>query len=124
MTAIAEISRALNGLSRQPHGAARIAAAERLVDRAAETGDRPLLVEALQEQISAYNMGGERERMLVPFARTLKMWDDRPQDFGQRARHRLFWQFKWASTGMTWHPEVPLSTVRHWLDEMERRYRI
>ena len=124
MTERSEVSQALNELVRQPYGAARTAAAERLVDRAAQTGDRPLLIEALQEQISAHNMGGERPRMLVPFARTLKMWDDRPEDFDRRARHRLFWQFKWASTGMVWHPDVPLSTVRHWLDEMERRYRI
>jgi len=124
VTVVAEITRALNELDRQPHGAARIATAERLVDRAAETGDRPVLIAALQEQITAYNFGGESQRMLVPFARVLKMWDDRPEDFDDYARYRLFWHFKWASTGMIWHPDVPLSTVRHWLDEMERRYRI
>jgi len=124
VTLVAELTRALNELDRQPHGAARIATAERLVDEAAETGDRPVLIAALQEQITAYNFGGESQRMLVPFARVLKMWDDRPEDFNDYARYRLFWHFKWASTGMIWHPDVPLATVQHWLDEMERRYRI
>jgi len=122
VTLVAELTRALNELDRQPHGAARIATAERLVDEAAETGDRPVLIAALQEQITAYNFGGESQRMLVPFARVLKMWDDRPEDFNDYARYRLFWHFKWASTGMIWHPDVPLATVQHWLDEMERRY--
>jgi tetratricopeptide (TPR) repeat protein len=124
VTLVAELSQALHDLEQQPHGAARVAAAERLVERAAETGDKPLLIQALQEQISAYNFGGESQRMLVPFARVLRMWDDRPQDFGEYARYRLFWHFKWASTGMIWHPDVPLATIRHWLTEMERRYRI
>jgi hypothetical protein len=122
-TTKAEVSEALRGNADAPYGPVRSAYAERLVQAAEQTGDRPLTVQALQELISAYEFGGEAPRMLVPFARVLRMWDDDPADFDRWAIHRLHWHFKWVTSGMISHPSVPLSTMHKWLAEMEQRYR-
>ena len=77
---------------------------------------------ALQELISAYEFGAEAPKMLVPFARVLRMWDENPADLDRWSTHRLHWHFKWVTSGMISHPSVPLSTMYKWLGEMEQRY--
>lgn len=119
-----EVHDALQDNAMRPYGPARSARAEQLVERAAQTGDRPILVHALQALITAYEYDGTSDRMLVPFARVLRMWDDRPEDFDEEAAHGLHWHFKWVSAGLIWQPNVPLATIERWLDEMERRYRL
>ncbi len=119
-----EVHDALQDNATRPYGPARSARAEQLVEQAAQAGDRPTLVHALQALITAYEYDGSSDRMLVPFARVLKMWDDRPEDFDTDAAHGLHWHFKWVSAGLIWQPNVPLATIERWLDEMERRYRL
>src|SRR6185369_3597112 len=121
-TTKAEISAALLENGDAPYGRARTAYAEQLVEAATATGDRPLTVRALQELISAYEFGAEAPKMLVPFARVLRMWDENPVDFDRWSTHRLHWHFKWVTSGMIAHPSVPLSTMYKWLGEMEQRY--
>jgi hypothetical protein len=118
-----EVAAALHENQHAPAGHVRIARAEQLVEAAAQTGDRPLTIEALQHLIQSCEYGGEGDKMLVPFARVLKMWDENPADFDASRTHSLFWHFKWVSSGMIQHPKVPLATMRRWLDEMGRRYR-
>jgi tetratricopeptide (TPR) repeat protein len=117
-----EIAHALAHVWEIPAGPARAARVEQLVEAAAATGDRPLLVRALQSHIQALEYSGENDRILVPFARVLKLWDDNPADFDQRAVHSLFWHFKWVTGGMIDHASVPLSTMEGWLREMATRY--
>lgn len=117
-----DIAAALRDNDAAPLGRARAARAEQLVEAAAQTGDRPLTIRALQDLIQAYEFGGEGDKSLVPFARTLRMWDENPGDFDERTTHSLFWHFKWITGGMISHPNVPLATIREWLDEMGRRY--
>jgi tetratricopeptide (TPR) repeat protein len=62
--------------------------------------------------------------MFVPFARLLRMWDERPEDFDAYETHSLHWVFKWMSAGMLDQPHVPLASVEKWLGEMEHRYRL
>jgi tetratricopeptide (TPR) repeat protein len=119
-----EVHEALRDNATRPYGPARSARAEQLVEQATQTGDRPVLVRALQALITAYEYDGSSDRMLVPFARVLRMWDDRPEDFDEHASHSLHWHFKWVSAGLIWQPNVPLATIGRWLDEMERRYRL
>jgi tetratricopeptide (TPR) repeat protein len=119
-----QVHEALRDNATRPYGPARSARAEQLVELAAQTGDRPMLVHALQALITAYEYDGTSDRMLVPFARVLKMWDERPEDFDEEAAHGLHWHFKWVSAGLIWQPNVPLATIERWLDEMERRYRL
>lgn len=119
-----QVHEALQDNATRPYGPARSARAEQLVELAAQTGDRPMQAHALQALITAYEYDGTSDRMLVPFARVLKMWDERPEDFDEEAAHGLHWHFKWVSAGLIWQPNVPLATIERWLDEMEHRYRL
>lgn len=123
MTDRAEIAAALDENEQAPHGPVRSARAQHLVELAGEAGDRPLLIRALQELINAHEFDGHSEKILVPFARVLRMWDEDPSDFDERAMYGLHWHFKWVTSGMLWQPDVPLASIHRWLGEMENRYR-
>ncbi|PNG17522.1 hypothetical protein [Streptomyces cahuitamycinicus] len=110
--------------SGQPEGPARNARAEELLT-AAEKLNVPLaVIEALGHQLKVYNYSSEKGKMFVPFARLLRMWDERPEDFDAYETHSLHWVFKWVSAGMLDQPHVPLASIEKWLGEMEHRYRL
>ncbi|MBZ4321371.1 tetratricopeptide repeat protein [Streptomyces huiliensis] len=108
----------------EPEGPARNAVAERLVEEAGQADDTGLLLDTLFNLLSAYNFSSESEKMFVPFARVLRMWDERPADFDAYAEHRLHWMFKWVASGMLDQPDIPLASVEKWHAEMEHRYRV
>lgn len=120
---VAEIQAALAENARTPNGPVKIARAEYLVDAAEAAGDSSVYAHALLDVINAYEFGAEQSKMLVPFARLLRLWDGDAAAFDQYRRHSLFWCFKWATSGMVSVPQVPLSSVAGWLGEMESRYR-
>ncbi|MFD1658346.1 tetratricopeptide repeat protein [Streptomyces caeni] len=108
----------------QPEGPARNARAEQLLVEA-EKLDIPLaVIEALGHQLKVYNYSSEKDKMFVPFARLLRMWDERPEDFDEYEVHSLHWVFKWMSAGMLGQPHIPLASIEKWLGEMEHRYRL
>ncbi|GGX21747.1 tetratricopeptide repeat protein [Streptomyces lomondensis] len=108
----------------QPEGPARNARAEELL-AAAEKLNIPLaVIEALGHQLKVYNYSSEKGKMFVPFARLLRMWDERPEDFDEYETHSLHWVFKWVSSGMLDQPHIPLASIEKWLGEMEHRYRL
>ncbi|MFF5961044.1 tetratricopeptide repeat protein [Streptomyces luteogriseus] len=110
--------------SGQPEGPARNARAEELLT-AAEKLNVPLaVIEALGHQLKVYNYSSEKGKMFVPFARLLRMWDERPEDFDEYETHSLHWVFKWVSSGMLDQPHIPLASIEKWLGEMEHRYRL
>ncbi len=110
--------------SGQPEGPARNARAEELL-AAAEKLNVPLaVIEALGHQLKVYNYSSEKGKMFVPFARLLRMWDERPEDFDEYETHSLHWVFKWVSVSMLDQPHVPLASIEKWLGEMEHRYRL
>ncbi|MEU0335302.1 tetratricopeptide repeat protein [Streptomyces sp. NPDC006193] len=118
------LRRALAENAEQPEGPARNARAERLLAEA-ERLDVPLaVIEALGHQLKVYNYSSEKDKMFVPFARLLRMWDERPEDFDEYEAHSLHWVFKWMSAGMLDQPHIPLASVEKWLGEMEHRYRL
>ena len=119
----AEIWAALAANNDRTDPAARAARAEYLVDAAEATGDTLLLVTSLQQLISAFEFNGESDKMLTPFARVLRFWDTEAGSFDSPRRHTMFWQFKWTTSQLLTLPQVPLGTIRQWLDEMESRYR-
>src|SRR5215831_11582776 len=81
-TTRAELRRALDdNFYEQADPAVRIRRAEHLVDAATQLGDPPLLILALLDLIAALRSSSRNHRILVPFARALKMWDDNPADF-------------------------------------------
>lgn len=108
----------------RPEGPARNARAEHLLVQAERLGVPLAVIEALGHQLKVYNYSSEKDKMFVPFARLLRMWDEHPEDFDEYETHSLHWVFKWMSAGMLNQPHVPLASIEKWLGEMERRYRL
>ena len=118
------LRRAMAENSEEPEGPARNARAEQLLGEA-EKLDVPLaVIEALGHQLKVYNYSSEKDKMFVPFARLLRMWDERPEGFDEYEVHSLHWVFKWMSSGMLGQPHIPLASIEKWLGEMEHRYRL
>ncbi|MEW2401564.1 tetratricopeptide repeat protein [Streptomyces sp. NPDC046862] len=106
----------------EPEGPARNARAEHLLTQAERLNIPLAVIEALGHQLKVYNYSSEKDKMFVPFARLLRMWDERPEDFDEYETHSLHWVFKWMSAGMLNQPHIPLASIEKWLGEMERRY--
>ncbi|TXS09777.1 hypothetical protein EAO70_34520 [Streptomyces sp. adm13(2018)] len=106
----------------RPHGLPRTVTAEELVE-AAEPFDKPdVLVTALLELMSAYEFTGEHRKSPVAFARLLKLWDTAPESFSQWEAHQVFWRFKWVTTSLLQVPEMPLTSIGSWIEQMRTRY--
>ncbi|MFJ9040158.1 tetratricopeptide repeat protein [Streptomyces sp. NPDC102406] len=118
------LRRAMAENAAQPEGPARGARAERLLVEAEKVGEPLAVIEALGHQLQMYNYSSEKDKMFVPFARLLRMWDERPEDFDAYETHSLHWVFKWMSGGMLNQPHIPLASVEKWLGEMEHRYKV
>ncbi|WP_030346517.1 hypothetical protein [Streptomyces sp. NRRL S-1022] len=118
------LRRALAANSAEPEGPARNARAEQLLAEAEQLNVPLAVIEALGHQLKVYNYSSEKDKMFVPFARLLRLWDERPEDFDEDEAHSLHWVFKWMSAGMLDQPHVPLASVEKWLGEMEHRYRL
>ncbi|MEV6836115.1 tetratricopeptide repeat protein [Streptomyces sp. NPDC051133] len=118
------LRRAMAENGEQPEGPARNARAEQLLAEAERLNIPLAVIEALGHQLKVYNYSSEKDKMFVPFARLLRLWDERPGDFDEYEAHSLHWVFKWMSAGMLDQPHVPLASVEKWLGEMEHRYRL
>ncbi|MGW7523176.1 tetratricopeptide repeat protein [Streptomyces sp. NPDC054783] len=118
------LRRAMAENSEQPEGPARNARAEQLLAAAEGLGIPLAVIEALGHQLKVYNYSSEKDKMFVPFARLLRMWDERPEDFDAYEAHSLHWVYKWMSAGMLGQPHIPLASIEKWLGEMEHRYRL
>ncbi|MEU1179790.1 tetratricopeptide repeat protein [Streptomyces sp. NPDC005820] len=118
------LRRAMAENGEQPEGPARNARAELLLTEAEKLNIPLAVIEALGHQLKVYNYSSEKDKMFVPFARLLRLWDERPGDFDDYETHSLHWVFKWMSAGMLDQPHVPLASVEKWLGEMEHRYRL
>ncbi|MFE9775654.1 tetratricopeptide repeat protein [Streptomyces sp. NPDC005931] len=118
------LRRAMAENSEQPEGPARNARAEELLLEAERLNIPLAVIEALGHQLKVYNYSSEKGKMFVPFARLLRMWDERPEDFDEYETHSLHWVFKWMSAGMLDQPHIPLASIEKWLGEMEHRYRL
>ncbi|MBE4735628.1 MULTISPECIES: hypothetical protein [Streptomyces] len=119
-----ELRRAMAENYEQPEGPARNARAERLLAEAEKLNVPLAVIEALGHQLKVYNYSSEKAKMFVPFARLLRMWDERPEDFDEYEIHSLHWVFKWMTAGMLNQPHIPLASIEKWLGEMEHRYRL
>ncbi|WP_055493524.1 hypothetical protein [Streptomyces sp. TP-A0356] len=118
------LRRAMADNYEQPEGPARNARAEQLLVEAERLNIPLAVIEALGHQLKVYNYSSEKDKMFVPFARLLRMWDEHPEDFDEYETHSLHWVFKWMSAGMLGQPHIPLASMDKWLGEMEHRYRL
>ncbi|MFF6792080.1 hypothetical protein ACFY9C_23780 [Streptomyces filamentosus] len=106
----------------RPHGLPRTVIAEELVE-AAEAFEQPdVLVTALLELMTAYEFTGEQRKSPVAFARILKLWDTAPDSFSPYEAHQVFWRFKWVTTSLLQVPDIPLTAIGGWIDQMRARY--
>ncbi|MFI5805613.1 tetratricopeptide repeat protein [Streptomyces sp. NPDC051561] len=119
-----EIRQALWENRQSPNGLARNARAEELLAAAEQLGEADLVRLSLFNLIDAYEFSTERGKLIVPFARLLQEWDRDPSGFEQWDVQSLHWRFKWVSTGMLDLPDIPLASIRQWLEEMGRRYAV
>jgi tetratricopeptide (TPR) repeat protein len=117
-----ELYQALQENDERPYGRTRTVTAEELVDAAEQFEEPVLLVHALLELQEAYTYGSEPRKSPVVFARLLTLFDEQPDVFDERLRHQLFWRFKWVGHALRQLPEVPLASLRQWLQEMRDRY--
>lgn len=117
-----ELFQALQENDRRPYGRTRTVTAEELVDAAEQFEDPAVLIHALLELQEAYTYGSEPRKSPVVFARLLTLFDEQPDVFDERLRHQLFWRFKWVAHALRQLPEIPLTSLRQWLQEMRERY--
>ncbi|MEV5964775.1 hypothetical protein AB0L70_23590 [Kribbella sp. NPDC051952] len=106
-----------------PYGKARSALLEDVVRRADAEEEAELAFYSRLSLVTAYVMGGEPRKSLVPFARCVADWDafpDRYRDHG----HTFHWCFKYAPSTLSKFPEVPLERAYAVLDDMEKRWRL
>ncbi|MFK4147102.1 tetratricopeptide repeat protein [Streptomyces sp. NPDC004065] len=118
------LRRAMAENGARPEGPARNARAEHLLAEAERLNIPLAVIEALGHQLKVYNYSSEKDKMFVPFARLLRLWDEHPEDFDEYEAHTLHWVFKWMSAGMLDQPHIPLASVEKWLGEMEHRHRL
>lgn len=123
ITDLAMLQEAIWENNQRPHGTGQAAAAENILGQAEALGSEAE-IKALFHLISAYEFSADRHKVLVPFARVLRLWDQDPTVFDHTSTHSLFWDFKWVTTGMLDLPRVPLAAIENWLTEMDRRYRL
>ncbi|WP_019632405.1 hypothetical protein [Actinomadura atramentaria] len=105
-----------------PYGEARTMLVEEALRRADETGDAELAFSVRIELMSAYQLGGEPIKTFGVFTRALADFDRDPGALGDRAEHKLLWEFKGMVYSMTLFPQVPLAQAWAVLEDMERRY--
>lgn len=105
-----------------PYGKARSALLEDVVRRADAAEDQELAFYSRLSLVTAYVMGGEARKSLVPFARCVADWDAEPERYSDHTETFL-WTFKYAPSTLSQFPEVPLAQTYGVLDDMERRWR-
>ncbi|MEU0988112.1 tetratricopeptide repeat protein [Streptomyces sp. NPDC005953] len=123
-TDVPSLRQALQSNHEEPEGPARNARAERIFADIERSGDTDLLIDGLHHLMVVYNYSSETDKMFVPFARLLRLWEEHPEEFDAQQTHSLFWMFKWVSSGMIDQPHIPLASIEKWQAEMERRYRL
>jgi tetratricopeptide (TPR) repeat protein len=112
----------LNRATSTPYGKARSALLEDVVRRADAAGNDELAFYARLALVTAYVMGAEPRKSLVPFARCVTDWDADPAKYQEHAQTFL-WCFKYVPSTLTKFPEVSLAQTNAVVDDMERRWR-
>lgn len=115
--------RARAAVRREPYGRARSARSEALLAAVERSGSTSLIADALVETVVSYNYGGESPKSTVSMARLLRLFDEQPGEFDESLTHRVYWHLKWVTSALLAVPEVPVATIRAYLDDMERRFR-
>ncbi|MET7277522.1 tetratricopeptide repeat protein [Kribbella sp. NPDC005582] len=106
-----------------PYGKVRSALLEDVVRRADAASEADLAFYSRLQLVTAYVMGGEPRKSLVPFARCVADWDAEPDKYREYS-HLFHWCYKYAPSTLTKFPEVPLDRAYAVLNDMEQRWRL
>ncbi|WP_405062039.1 hypothetical protein OG474_10360 [Kribbella sp. NBC_01505] len=106
-----------------PYGKVRSALLEDVVRRADAAGESDLAFYSRLSLVTAYVMGGEPRKSLVPFARCVADWDAEPDKYREYS-HLFHWCYKYVPSTLSKFPEVPLDRAYAVLDDMEQRWRL
>ncbi|GAA0603949.1 hypothetical protein HPO96_18475 [Kribbella sandramycini] len=106
-----------------PYGKVRSALLEDVVRRADAASEAELAFYSRLQLVTAYVMGGEPRKSLVPFARCVADWDAEPERYRDHS-HAFHWCYKYAPSTLAKFPEVPLDRAYAVLDDMEQRWRL
>jgi hypothetical protein len=106
-----------------PYGKVRSALLEDVVRRADAASEAELAFYSRLSLVTAYVMGGEPRKSLVPFARCVADWDAEPDKYREYS-HLFHWCYKYAPSTLSKFPEVPLDRAYAVLDDMEQRWRL
>ncbi|MFC9689768.1 hypothetical protein ACFTSF_14590 [Kribbella sp. NPDC056951] len=106
-----------------PYGKVRSALLEDVVRRADAASEAELAFYSRLALVTAYVMGGEPRKSLVPFARCVADWDAEPDKYREYS-HLFHWCYKYAPSTLSKFPEVPLDRAYAVLDDMEQRWRL
>lgn len=119
-----DIDHELRTLRRLPYGVARTSATEALVRRLETDGPERQLPQALLDLVEAYTFANLGKQGFVAFARTLRLWDSRPELFDEADERNLFWEFKWIAGDLPDYPEITAEQADAFLADMTRRFAI
>lgn len=119
-----DIDHELRTLRRLPYGVARTSATEALVRRLETDGPERQLPQALLDLVEAYTFANLGKQGFVAFARTLRLWDSRPELFDEADERNLFWEFKWIAGDLPDYPEITADQADAFLADMSHRFAV
>lgn len=119
-----DIDHELRTLRRLPYGVARTSATEALVRRLETEGPEQQLPQALLDLVEAYTFANLGKQGFVAFARTLRLWDSRPELFDEADERNLFWEFKWIAGDLPDYPEITAEQADAFLADMTHRFAV
>ncbi|MFF3552348.1 tetratricopeptide repeat protein [Streptomyces tsukubensis] len=113
---------ALRENSGRPHGLQRTVTAEELVEAAGAFEKPDVLVTALMELMTAYDVTGEHRKSPVAFARLLKLRESDPDEFSEWEAAQIHHRSFWVTLSLLQVPDVPLATVDAWVAQTRERF--
>ncbi|WP_066463503.1 hypothetical protein [Sanguibacter suarezii] len=117
-----DANHAITATRRMPFGLARNEVAAELVREIDAEGPETALAYALFALVESYAFSQEVEKAYLPFTRSVRLWDERPELFDADDTHSLFWSFKWMVGDLMSYPAIPAAQIQATLADMERRY--
>ncbi|MCL2463580.1 MAG: hypothetical protein FWF28_00725 [Micrococcales bacterium] len=121
---VEDANRAINAVFRTPYGVARVAMAERMVQRLEIQGPDEARAYAFNALLDSCYWSGEVERSFVVFARALRWLDERPETCDESDRNGLHWAYRWMVQSLAEFPQVPVARIEDTLADMARRYTV
>jgi len=119
---IPEATIAVGRIRSMPFGRPRAEAAAREVRAIESDGPDEVRAYALESLVEALTWSGEQDRVMVPFVKLLRWWDEHPDMFDASDQNILFWEFGWIISTLSQSASVPAGRVDRVLDDMQRRF--